>query len=59
MKIDKPKIPKQLEELDVALLIEQEEERFISRGIISRWNVSELPDSKISFDQIIFSRCFF
>lgn len=54
MKIDKPKIPKQLEELDVAILIEVDEERFISRGIVLNWNVTELPENKISFDQVHF-----
>jgi uncharacterized protein YjbI with pentapeptide repeats len=54
MKMDKPKIPKLMEELDVSRLIEIEEERFISRGIVSEWRVLELPDSKISFDQVLF-----
>jgi len=54
VKIDKPKIPKQLEELDVAILIEVDEERFISRGIVLNWNVTELPENKISFDQVHF-----
>jgi len=54
MKIDKPKIPSQLMELNVSTLIEVEEERFISRGMVSEWNVFELPERKISFDQIHF-----
>lgn len=55
MKIDKPKIPEQLEQqLDIATLIEVEEERFISRGMVSSWNVVELPESKVSFDQVHF-----
>lgn len=54
MKIDKPKIPSLLEELDISTLIDVEEERFISRGIVSYWNVLEIPENKISFDQIHF-----
>lgn len=47
-------MPNQLEVLNVFTLIELEEERFISRGIVSEWNVTELPEGKITFDQILF-----
>lgn len=52
MKIDKPKLPKELYEIDVPSLLD--EDRYISRGIIRSWGINELPEGKITFDQIHF-----
>ncbi|MDX1806877.1 MAG: pentapeptide repeat-containing protein [Paenisporosarcina sp.] len=52
MKLDKPKLPKELNELDVSNLLE--EDRYISRGIIRSFGINELPEGKVTFDQIHF-----
>jgi uncharacterized protein YjbI with pentapeptide repeats len=52
LKFDKPKLPKELNELDIANLLD--EDRYISRGIVRSWGINELPEGKITFDQIHF-----